>query len=63
MHDRITDGARVHVPHGAGSVPATVVTRQDNGDYLVRLADGTEQTVDGPLLERANPHRSSPPNG
>jgi len=55
MHDRITGGAEVHVPHGATTAPATVVARQDNGDYAVRLADGTVLTVDGSTLERGNP--------
>ena len=54
-HAPIAEGAEVHVPHGIEGVTATVVSRQDNGDYAVCLPDGNVQTVDGPMLERANP--------
>ncbi|HEX8432591.1 MAG TPA: hypothetical protein VF625_14975 [Longimicrobium sp.] len=52
---RIADGAEVDALHGNETVRATVVVRQSNGDYLVRLADGETPTLDGPTLERMNP--------
>ena len=55
MHEPIADGAEVAVPHGTERVTATILSRQDNGDYAVSLPDGTVQTVDGLMLERANP--------
>ena len=62
MHEPITEGAEVHIPHGTERVTATVVTRQDNGDYAVCLPDGTVQTVDGPMLERSNPDAPRTPH-
>ncbi len=55
MHEPIAEGAEVAVPHSMERVTGTVVSRQDNGDYAVSFPDGTVQTVDGLMLERANP--------